>query len=328
MTTQRELKRRAVGADHTESNKLKQAKLSWPLSKSSARVTQSHFETLVLKFVTDTLSPLSVVEQPSFKELLVTLQPTVEMPSRYKVTTRLVKTKEQVMARVKDAMGQAEWVATTTDCWSVHHRSFLGITAHWLDGETMKRECAALACRRLLGSHNYLLLGKEICKVHDQFNITEKVVATTTDNGSNFVKAFSVFGPSDDENEENAGTVSMSDAFDAGLIDEPDLPPHHRCAAHTLNLIATTDAECAEFNSAYKKLSRSTFTKCQALWNKCGRTTIANEIVSEEAGLQLVRPCATRWNSIFDSVARLNRIRREKGNSAISNICHSLDLPR
>ena len=40
---------------------------------------------------------------------------------------------------------------------------------------------------------------------------------------------------------------------------------------------------------------------------------------------QLVRPCATRWNSVFDAVARLNRNRREKGNSALSNICHDLD---
>ena len=120
----------------------------------------------------------------------------------------------------------------------------------------------------------------------------------------------------------------MNNALSSGLIDEPDLPPHYRCAAHTLNLIATTDADHAELDSAYKKLSRSTFAKCQALWNKSGRTTAANEIVSKEAGLQLVRSCATRWNSVFNSVARLNRICREKGNSAISNICHSLEIPR
>lgn len=178
------------------------------------------------------------------------------------------------------------------------------------------------------GSHDFQLLGKEFCEIHDQFEITEKVIGTTTDNGSNFVKAFSVFGPSDDEQQEYEGSVPIGDAFKNGLIDEPELPPHHRCAAHTLNLVATTDAEHAEIDTAYKKLSRSTFSKCKALWNKFGRTTAANEIVSKEAGLQLVRPCATRWNSVFDSVACINRIRREKGNSAISNICHSLELPR
>lgn len=328
LTNVRKLKRAGDTAGSGGATGMKQARLSWQTSKPSSKVNQENFESLVLKFVTDTLSPLSIVEQTSFEELLVSLNPSIVMPSRYMVTTRLEKTKDSVMACVKTAMGQVDWVATTTDCWTAHHRSFLGVTAHWLNKETMKRESAALACRRLTGKHDYQLLGKELCKVHDQFEITEKVIGTTTDNGSNFVKAFSVFGPSEDESEEFQEHVSLSDAFNSGLIDEPDLPSHYRCAAHTLNLIATTDADRAELDSAYKKLSRSTFAKCQALWNKFSRTTAANEIVSKEAGLQLVRPCATRWNSVFNSVARLNRIRHEKGNSAISNICHSLELPR
>ena len=39
-------------------------------------------------------------------------------------------------------------------------------------------EYAAVACRRLTSSHNYLLLEKEITKVQDLFNITENLVAT------------------------------------------------------------------------------------------------------------------------------------------------------
>ena len=81
----------------------------------------------------------------------------------------------------------------------------------------------------------------------------------------------------------------------------PELPPHYRRAAHTLNLIATTDADRAELDSVCKTLG-----KCQALWNKFGRTTRANKIATKEAGLQIVRPCATRWSSVFDTVAPLN----------------------
>ena len=142
------------------------------------------------------------MEQSSFKELLVSLNLSVGMPSRFMLTSRLEKTKDSTMACVMTAMGQVDWVATTTDCWTVHHRYFLGVTAHWLYKETMKRESAALACRRLTGKHDYQLLGKELCKVHDQFQITEKVVGTTTDNGSNFIKAFAVFSPSEDGSEE------------------------------------------------------------------------------------------------------------------------------
>ena len=50
------------------------------------------------------------------------------------------------------------------------------------------------------------------------------------------------------------------------------LPSHMRCAAHTLNLVATTDADKAPKNcSTYKVLYRSAFAKAHTLWNKQSR---------------------------------------------------------
>lgn len=55
---------------------------------------------------------------------------------------------------------------------------------------------------------------------------------------------------------------------DVGVI----LPKHERCAAHTLNLVATSDAGKALNNcSTYKKHYRSAFAKAQQLWNKQSR---------------------------------------------------------
>ena len=85
-------------------------------------------------------------------------------------------------------------VATTTDCWSARNRSYLGVTAHWIDNVTLSRVSAALACRRLRGSHTFLALASALESVHRDYGISRSVVMTSTDNGSNFVKAFSVFG--------------------------------------------------------------------------------------------------------------------------------------
>jgi hypothetical protein len=84
------------------------------------------------------------------------------------------------------------------------------------------------------------------------------------------------------------------------------------CAAHSLNLVSTTTAAAAaaEKDYQYKKLSRASFAKCQALWNKTGRAVQAKEIIDEESPLQIKRPCSTRWNSVFDSVQRLNKINK------------------
>ena len=47
-----------------------------------------------------------------------------------------------------------------------------------------------------------------------------------------------------------------------------ELRKHWRCAAYTLNLVATADSEKAFFDSNYKKVNRSAVGKAVALWNK------------------------------------------------------------
>lgn len=69
-------------------------------------------------------------------------------------------------------------------------RSYLGITVHWIDSKTLKRGSAALTCRRMKGKHSYDVLAKAINSVFLEYHIQNKVCCTTTDSGSNFVKAF------------------------------------------------------------------------------------------------------------------------------------------
>lgn len=86
------------------------------------------------------------------------------------------------------------------------------------------------------------------------------------------------------------------------------LPPHQRCASHTINLIATKDAETALTTVSYKKIFRATFSKCQALWNKQNTSTQAADQIKESFGVYLSTPGVTRWNSTFDSVRQLTKI--------------------
>ena len=165
----------------------------------------------------------------------------------------------------------------------------------------------------------YDVLAAKLEDIHTDYDIQAKIVMTTTDSGSNFVKAFSVFGAAATANAEkpDASNEVVFEDVSEDLTRAEDsleyhLPPHHRCAAHSLNLVSTVDAEKAE-NPVYKRLSRATFAKCQSLWNKSSRSSQAAEVIEDECGLVPLKPNATRWNSVFMAVERLVRIMKEKG---------------
>lgn len=302
------------------------------------RVPQGTVDKLVLNFICEGLQPFAVVDQPSFKELVTTLQPQAKVISRTTVRARIGNAADQLKKTMIAELDKVKFVATTTDCWSAHQKSYLGVTCHWIEEKSLERRSAALACKRLRGSHTFDMLAGALDDIHCQYKIRGKVVRTTTDSGSNFIKAFHVFGAqpqNDDEVEED----EEPDAFhhveylDASAILDEDsgleyqLPPHQRCACHLLNLVATTDAALADgVNDTYKRLSRAAFAKCQGIWNKTGRSHLASEVVEDKCELQLIRPNATRWNSTYLAVERMMRIIDEKGENAIREVCEEFKV--
>lgn len=137
-------------------------------------------------------------------------------------------------------LSEVSYVATTTDCWTAHQRSFIGVTCHWIDEETFERRSAALACQRLRGSHTFDVLAGALDDVHCQYGLRGKVVRTTTDSGSKFIKAFSVFREqslsteAESDSSEEEPKVNHQDTFNIleennGL--EYQLPSHQRCAS-------------------------------------------------------------------------------------------------
>lgn len=307
-------------------------------------MSQKTVENSILRFIVQGFQAFSIIEQPSFQTLVLDLHSNAVVMSRTTVCRRIDTAMMTMKAKIKEAMSKTAYIGTTTDCWTARRRSFIGVTAHWLDSSSFQRHSVALACRRLKGPHTFDALASALNDIHTEYEIRQKVVRTTTDNGSNFLKAFREFGLDENHNDiaeeeteegddDYDGSDEETDFLDVEAIMAEDdglqyqLPKHHRCACHLLNLVSTVDVENANSAEAYKKLSRSAFAKSQALWNKTSRSTPAAESVEKHCKLQLVQPNKTRWNSLYLAVERIVRILKDQGEGPMRAVCAELKVP-
>ena len=122
-------------------------------------MSQASVDKEVLNFIIQGLHPPNVVEQQGFIDLVHHLQPNINVMSRNTVVN---KVSLEMKNNLKTALGELEFIATTTDCWTAYRRGFIGVTAHWIDPQTMKRCCAALACKQLKGSHSFSALASAL----------------------------------------------------------------------------------------------------------------------------------------------------------------------
>jgi hypothetical protein len=342
-------KRKAGSSSESSCKQLKQPLVTTTILNSNANlVTQATVDRLIMNSVVEGLLPLHLVQHEAFVALVNGLQPNRSVLSRPTLTRRINDKAKDVKQKLIDLLKEQSYLATTADCWSSHGKSYIGVTGHWIDAHTLERKSACLALRRLKGSHTYDVIASTLEGINTEFGVRRKTIRTTTDSGSNFVKAFSVFGQQanesdgdeteDDAHDEESNNdlsylsdqtvhVDLSSILNADVPDY-ELPRHQRCAAHMLNLVSTTDACKAEADATYKKISRSAFGKCQALWNKYGRSNHAVDTVTDRLQLGLKRPNQTRWNSVFLAVERLIQIIEAQGEDDFHSVCAEIGVTR
>uniref|UniRef100_A0A8C5BHX1 BED-type domain-containing protein n=1 Tax=Gadus morhua TaxID=8049 RepID=A0A8C5BHX1_GADMO len=301
----------------------KQQRLSFSASSAVAKtVSASEIHKLVAGYVVEEMLPISTVESPSFRRIINKIPTTSKtggaMPDRKTFANYLDKCYGDMEKELREQFDSLEYISTTADLRTANNKSFMGMTAHWIQPSTLKRGKAAIACRRVRGRHTYDVIAGEIEQIHMSYGLGGKVTATVTDNGSNFVKAFQVFhktaSDSEEEDEDRSDSVTFEDlnnvlsGSDGDANDMISLPPHHRCASHTLNLISTDIEKWLSSNSDTRAVYRSATAKCSALWTKASRSAVASETVEKFSRRKLLVPTSTRWNSFYEALCRITDI--------------------
>lgn len=304
-------------------------------------LTQSSADEYILDYIIDSVLPIHHVDTPPFEQFVRSLTGGHIAPRcRQTVTAQLEERFQQRKADLRNHLQKVGTVCTTADCWTSRRRSFLGVTVHWIESDSLERRGACLAVRQITGSHTYDVIARELELINEEFCLTQKICFTVTDSGSNFIKAFKHFSL------QEAQDFAADDADDdmefhqlehvispSGVeLDEEQavyrLPPHWKCACHVLNLVATTDA--SKFDGvSLKKISVQTFAKLTAIWNKQNRSTQAAEKIKGALGTLLPTPGDTRWNSIFDAVSKIHSLlSKPQLDTSFDKLCDELTIKR
>ena len=160
-------------------------------------VSQEKVDNLIMNFIVGDMCSLRIVETQESKDLVIGLAPNSTVMTRKTLSRRLNVQHGNVLEKLKNKLALAAYICVTADAWSADGRGYLGVTAHWIDSESLVRHSAALACRRLRGSHTYDVLADVLNQIFSDFGLNSqsgKLICCITDNGSNFTKAFREFG--------------------------------------------------------------------------------------------------------------------------------------
>ncbi|KAJ0001452.1 hypothetical protein NQD34_006472 [Periophthalmus magnuspinnatus] len=289
-------------------------------------LTQTRIDDLIFDFVVEDCQSFYLLEQPGFKKLIAGLSEGLKVTDRVTLFTKVdlafSKMREEVMAKLTTI----QYVCTTADIWTANSESFLGMTCHWIDPNSLERKSAALGFARLQGRVTYETIAGRIHDIHLAYNIEGKVQTTFTDNGSPFISVFKEFGLNNQEKDDIGHFENVSAVLDG----EPEqdmllfLPPVQRCASHTLEHIVTEDFWRAISQGPMCQLHYSAMSKLYSIWSKCHHIQVGMGCAEEISRMALIVPNVIRWNVEYCAIQKIVSLSERE----LTELCARLEVQR
>lgn len=171
-----------------------------------------------IKWLVSDLQPFTTSSCKTFQKFVSKLNPDYKIPSRQRTKRLIKKHYESEKVKISQTLEKLPGkISLTTDLWtSIDMEGFCGITAHFID-ETWRLQHILLDIAPISSPHTGEAIKDILLDTISSFNLTKKILAITTDNGANMVKAVDLL------------KLEMQDEFGQKMF-------HIRCAAHIINL--------------------------------------------------------------------------------------------
>lgn len=286
--------------------------------------SQEQYNNHLLKFIVHGLQPVSIVDQSAFINFTHCLRPDLEPIDQVTVKRNLVIAKKNMLSSIISRLEKTHYVCTTLDLWVFEGNSFLGMTAHWLNEETMQRESAMFCCERFSNPHTLERVVELIRETHAVYGVEGKVIKIFTDNLTNDFKRRKLKKEETPPEVEKKGlTYQNADELLSVCQDQFILPENQLTAAQILKTIACKDAaDAANWSPSYQLLYRESMAKCKSIWEYAQNNDKGTEMLKSTLGYSVDR-IKNPWNFDFEFIRCL--IQRE---SNLSIICQKFSIPQ
>ncbi|XP_030763197.1 zinc finger BED domain-containing protein 1-like [Sitophilus oryzae] len=256
----------------------RQTSLKGFISRPIPLTRQKKINDLILNMIITDLQPFSIVSDRGFRKLLNELEPSYLIPSRPTFSKSLMPARyEEKSEKLKNLLKTADHVMVSTDSWtSINMESYTAITAHFINSDWHSQGCL-LSCFSYSDRHTAENIAKELKRVTNEWDISEKIYAISTDNAANIVAATKL----------------------TGWV-------HIPCLAHTINLIVKDALVTIEELITKVKKNVEYFHRSSQATAKLMATQ--KQLKPDEIPLKLINDVATRWNSTFYMCERIVKL--------------------
>lgn len=178
---------------------------------------------MILKMIIQSNLAFNIVRSTAFKELLEMVSGReINMPTSTTIMSSLLIKFNEMKAKLKLELSQQSHVCLTTDIWTHSAKSYLGVSVHYYT-KSWKHSSYILAFRHLKERHTYDYLARMLVEILNEFELPiDKITHIVTDGGSNFCKAFKIYGKKTDFSESLAAIecINMNDEEDDIVVDD------------------------------------------------------------------------------------------------------------